>query len=67
MDVANSIQPAIPNLRKEYVGDPKGTPPNVDFDTSRSTKILGLKYRGIEEVIRDSMTYFRGRGWLESA
>lgn len=67
VDIARVIQPPIPTLRQEYVGDPKGTPANVEFDTSRSTGILGLKYRGIETIIRDTLAYFKERGWLHSA
>lgn len=33
------------------------------YDTSKLEKVLGVKVRGIEESVRDTVRDYEGRGW----
>ncbi|KAF8996443.1 hypothetical protein BDQ17DRAFT_1429725 [Cyathus striatus] len=64
VDVANALNPSPP------LSDPlpKGFPglerrQLIKFDTSKSERILGMKYRSMEETARDVLFDFVSRGW----
>ncbi|PPQ68868.1 hypothetical protein CVT24_007677 [Panaeolus cyanescens] len=38
----------------------------VNFRNDKSKRIFGIHYRGLEECIRDSVEYFKERGFLEA-
>ncbi|KAF8635789.1 hypothetical protein AX17_003846 [Amanita inopinata Kibby_2008] len=72
LDVANSLSPSpipshAPGTAKALpVGNPgagKGAPYKINYDTSKEQRILGLKYRSMEEVTRDTLADFERRGW----
>ncbi|KAI6098273.1 hypothetical protein EDD16DRAFT_1718721 [Pisolithus croceorrhizus] len=66
IDAANSLDPP-PHLSKPL---PKGDPglgsqhtPVRSFDNSKSQRILGMKYRSVAEVTRDTFADYEARGW----
>lgn len=36
---------------------------NIVYDLSKSDKVLGIKYRGVEETEKDILKSFKERGW----
>ena len=49
---------------------PLGNPADVGdvtsiYDTSKGERILGIKYKSLEEVTQDLMGDFKQRGWLD--
>ena len=44
--------------------DPAKAVHMLDFDNSKSIKLLGLKYRGIQETTSDIVEDLKARGWL---
>ncbi|KAJ3719624.1 D-lactaldehyde dehydrogenase [Lentinula guzmanii] len=69
LDVANSIAPdhlpSHPNL-------PKGVPISssdpeivyqIQYDTSKADRLLGIKYRTKEDLIKDTFADYEARGW----
>ena len=64
--MANSVAPSLTTKRKFRVGNPgagKKAPYLVDFDTSKERRILGLKYRTMEEEAKDLFEDFEKKGW----
>ncbi|KAI5993189.1 hypothetical protein EDC04DRAFT_2910899 [Pisolithus marmoratus] len=69
IDAANALSPP-PQLSKPI---PKGQPGSgtghpdtvhlVIFDTSKSDRVLGLKYRTIETTTKDTFADYQARGW----
>ena len=37
--------------------------PPVRYDTAKAARILGLKYRSVEEMTRDALVDFHRKGW----
>jgi hypothetical protein len=44
-------------------GAGKTAKPPVRFNASKEAHILGLKYRGTEEMMRDVLEDYQKRGW----
>ena len=44
--------------------DPSKATHILQYDNSKGIKILGLKYRSIDEVTKDSLEDFKARGWI---
>ncbi|RPD65288.1 NAD(P)-binding protein [Lentinus tigrinus ALCF2SS1-7] len=44
--------------------DPSKATHLLQYDNSKGIKILGLKYRSIDEVTKDSLEDFKTRGWI---
>ena len=66
VDVANSINPPIlKNLPKGYPGITNGRPYHVNYITEKSDRILGLKHRSREDMVRDTLTYFKEKGFAQ--
>jgi len=66
IDVANSLSPSpIPShtLSRGTPGGAVNIVYKVKYDTSKSDRILGLKYRTKEELVRDTLADFEARGW----
>lgn len=72
LDVANSLSPSpIPShkpgtanaLPVGMPGTKTGPPYMMMFDTSKEKKILRLKLRTKEELVRDTLEDFESRGW----
>ena len=57
VDAANDIDHSIP-VKGEY-GATKNKEVSATFPRAKSERILGLKYTGLHECIRDSLTYFK--------
>ena len=36
---------------------------SIRYETAKSDRILGLKYRGLEEATKDLVEQFKSRGW----
>ncbi len=53
---------------KVPAGDPDYNPDNASFPSTynadKSVRILGIRYRSIEELTKDSLDDFTARGWL---
>ena len=67
VDAANVLSPPPLGADRKLV---RGTPgagktakPPVRYNTEKEARILGLKYRGVEELVRDCLVDFRERGW----
>lgn len=64
VDIANSIQPyplpnhppakGSPGLEKSY---------NIQYNTEKEKRILGVKFKTPEETTRDTLEDFAARGW----
>lgn len=56
-DVAGIIKKNFPNLADKLPEDPKSDMPDdvYGFDNSKSKKVLGIEYRGLEESIVDTV------------
>ncbi|KAF8060711.1 D-lactaldehyde dehydrogenase [Lyophyllum atratum] len=67
IDAANSLSPSpIPShtpLPVGYPGAGRTAKAPVAYDTAKAAKILGLKYRSMEEMTRDVLADFEKRGW----
>ena len=66
VDAANSLSPSpIPShtLSRGTPGGAVNIVYKVKYDTSKSDRILGLKYRTKEDVARDTLADFESRGW----
>ena len=59
MDVANTLDPVpFPGLVKGNPGVKNG-PYMFETNPNKGVRILGIKYRSAEEMMRDSLVYFR--------
>ena len=56
VDVASSLDPSLP---KGAAGATKGKPYILKYDTSKASRILGLKPRTLEDSVKDSVEYFK--------
>ena len=66
VDVANSINPPVlENLPKGYPGITNGQPYHIDYITEKSDRILGLKHRSREDMVRDTLTCFKEKGFAQ--
>lgn len=63
VDVANAITPPIlPNLPKGNPGSTKAKEYELSYDVSKAERILGIKYIGVEQMIKDCLEDFKKRG-----
>ncbi|KAJ3752509.1 D-lactaldehyde dehydrogenase [Lentinula raphanica] len=69
LDVANSLAPTYlpshPNLPKGVPitsSDPKIVH-QIQYDTSKADRLLGIKYRTKEDLIKDTFVDYEARGW----
>lgn len=63
VDAANAITPPIlPNLPKGNPGGTKGKDYELSYDVSKAERILGIKYIGMEQMIKDCLEDFKKRG-----
>lgn len=63
VNAANAIQPPIlPNLPKGNPEGIKGKEYELSYDLSKAERILGIKYRSMEEMMRDVLEDFKKRG-----
>ncbi|KAJ3793461.1 hypothetical protein GGU11DRAFT_691767, partial [Lentinula aff. detonsa] len=69
LDVANSI---APDHLPSHSNLPKGVPISssdpeivyqIQYDTSKADRLLGIKYRTKEELIKDTFADYEARGW----
>ncbi|KAF8625482.1 hypothetical protein AX15_005356 [Amanita polypyramis BW_CC] len=72
LDVAHTLSPssipshALGTGKALPVGNPgagKNFVHMIQFDASKSRKILQMEYRSMEETARDMLAYFEGQGW----
>jgi len=67
LDCANSLQPtpipSHPSLPKGTPGGGKGATYLNRYDTSKASRILGIKFLTMEESTRDTLKDFEERGW----
>ncbi|KAG6809992.1 hypothetical protein H0H93_015323 [Arthromyces matolae] len=67
LDAAHSLSPSPipshPNLPLGYPGAGKTAKPPVRYDTSKASRVLGIRYRTKEEVTRDTLADFERRKW----
>lgn len=66
VDTANSITPSpIPShtLPKGVPGSGASAADVFQFDTAKEKRILGIRFRSMEEATRDTLEYFERRGW----
>ena len=40
--------------------------PSIQYDTKKEEKLLGIKFKDIEEATRDILEDFKNRGWLKA-
>lgn len=63
--VSNSISPPI--YERKYVNDQLVPVDSPDYpfklNAAKSVKILGIKYRSMEETAKDILVDFKSRGW----
>ena len=67
VDVANSLSPSpIPShspLPRGYTGAGLKAIHMIQFKVEKAEKILGIRYRSREEMVRDTLAEFARRGW----
>lgn len=64
IDVANALEPTPRLARPLPKGNPGSSYPAMyEYDTTKSERILGLKYRSMVEMTRDTLSDFSARGW----
>ncbi|KAF8629728.1 hypothetical protein AX15_003306 [Amanita polypyramis BW_CC] len=66
LDVVNSILPSLATKRVIRVANPgagKKAPHMMDYDTSKGKRILGIKYRTMEEAAEDMLVDLGNKGW----
>ncbi|KAJ3820713.1 hypothetical protein F5880DRAFT_1615323 [Lentinula raphanica] len=69
VDVANSLTPTYlpshPNLPKgvPITGSDPEIVYQVQYDTSKADRLLGIKYRSKEDLIKDTFADYEARGW----
>ncbi|KAF8877686.1 D-lactaldehyde dehydrogenase [Infundibulicybe gibba] len=62
LDVAHSIE-SSPAMTRGIPGAGVNAVPKIRYDNAKGVKLLGIEYRGKEEVARDMLADFRRRGW----
>ncbi|KAJ7230086.1 hypothetical protein GGX14DRAFT_582101 [Mycena pura] len=55
-----------PHLQKGVLGSSKGVVHQVQYDTSKSARVLGMTYRTMQETVRDTVADWEARGWLNA-
>ncbi|KAI6096705.1 D-lactaldehyde dehydrogenase [Pisolithus sp. B1] len=64
IDVANALEPTPRLARPLPKGNPGSSHPAMrKYDATKSERILGLKYRSMVEMTRDTLSDFSARGW----
>ena len=62
VDAASKFYPNVSPRDETY--DPKKAVHLANYDTSKAAKLLGLKYRSIEEGTKDMVEDFKAKGWI---
>ncbi|KAF8877683.1 hypothetical protein BD779DRAFT_1237798 [Infundibulicybe gibba] len=62
LDVAHSIDPS-PAITRGNPGAGVNAVHKIRYDNAKGVRLLGIEYRGKEEVTRDMLAEFRRRGW----
>ena len=62
VDAASKFYPSVSPRDETY--DPKKATHIIDYDTSKAAKLLGIKYRSIDEGTKDMVEDFKARGWV---
>ena len=62
-DAARKVEPSLPICNMLH--DPKNGVYMIRYDASKSARILGLKYRGMDETVADTIKEFKEKGWLQ--
>ncbi|KIP01586.1 hypothetical protein PHLGIDRAFT_131196 [Phlebiopsis gigantea 11061_1 CR5-6] len=62
VNAAHAIDPSLPAGNTSYDSATAAFP--VKYDTSKSERTLGIKYRTIKESTADTLNQFREKGWI---
>ena len=62
VDAANKLSPS-PYSKPLSKGTPGVAVRNITFDTSKEKRILGIKFRTTEDLVKDMLTEFETRGF----
>ncbi|KAK6995949.1 D-lactaldehyde dehydrogenase [Favolaschia claudopus] len=63
LDATPEAAKSNPKYQKGKPGSQKDVIPPVSYDASKSVRILGMKYRDMEETARDVVSDYEERGW----
>ncbi|KAK9322287.1 NAD(P)-binding protein [Lipomyces orientalis] len=63
LDVANSMSPYPWPSNTLAIGTPGAIQRAITFDTSKEKEILGIKFKTMEELTRDTLADYERRGW----
>ncbi|KAK6995939.1 D-lactaldehyde dehydrogenase [Favolaschia claudopus] len=63
LDATPEAAKSKPKYQKGKPGSQKDIIPPVSYDASKSVRILGMKYRDMEETARDVVSDYEERGW----
>ncbi|KAK7013736.1 D-lactaldehyde dehydrogenase [Favolaschia claudopus] len=63
LDATPEAAKSNPRYQKGKPGSQKDVIPPVSYDASKSVRILGIKYRDMEETARDVVSDYEERGW----
>jgi len=63
VDVANCLTPPPYPSHRLPKGSPGAVQRAITLDTSKEKKILGIEFRTMEELARDTLADFGARGW----
>ena len=63
VDAARRVDPSLPAGNTSY--DPKNAVYMLRYDATKSARILGLKFRGMDETAADTLKGFMEKGWLQ--
>ena len=62
VNAAHAYDPSLPAGNTSY--DPATAAFPVKYDTSKSDRILEIKYRTIKECTADTLKQFKEKGWI---
>lgn len=63
VNAARKVEPALPAGNTSYKVEDAVY--QFRYDASKSTHILGLKYRTIDESAADTVKQFKEKGWIQ--
>lgn len=64
-DVLHTAQPGLAGVPVGTPGSGKKHAYDITYDSSRSRRVLGLKYRSVEETVLDAWEDIVKRGWID--
>lgn len=61
-NVARRYADGVSNVDDSF--DPTKAPAAVTYNAEKGSRILGIRYRTVEETAKDTVEDFKAKGWL---